>query len=193
MDTPPVDPGEQQRTPPAPGIRLAQVMGVPVYLSPSWLLFAGVVVLVYGPQYARSDGQLAGYAAAAAYAVLLLVSVLLHELGHCVIARRLGLPVRSITVTLLAGMTDIAEPPQTPGREYAVAVAGPMVSLLLSAVGFACLPLLPDDTLIARVALGLAVINASIAVFNLLPGLPLDGGRVLRAVIWRVFWVGKRL
>ncbi len=121
----------------ADGLMIGRVLGVPVYLAPSWFLFAIFVMASYGPLLADRFGDGRGYTAAAAYALLLLLSVLLHEIGHCVVARAFDLPVRSITVTLLAGLTEITKPPQTPAREYAVAVAGPMVSLLLAGVGYA--------------------------------------------------------
>ncbi len=168
------------------GLRIGRVVGVPVFLTPSWFLFAGFVLLSYGPQLAEEFGAAQGYSAAAAYALMLLGSVLLHEVGHCVVARSFGLPVRSITVTLLAGLTEITSPPQTPGREYAVGVAGPMVSLLLGGVGYAASEALVPGSLGWYLVRGIAVINVVLAVFNLLPGLPLDGGRVLRAVVWRV-------
>ena len=167
------------------GLRIGRVLGVPVFLTPSWFLFAGFVLLSYGPLLSQRFGQVAGFSAAATYALMLLASVLLHEIGHCVVARAFGLPVKSITVTLLAGLTEITEPPQTPGREYAVAVAGPMVSLLLAGLGYAAAELLTEGGLAWFLVRGIAVINAVVAVFNLLPGLPLDGGRVLRAAVWR--------
>jgi Zn-dependent protease len=170
----------------ADGLQIGRVLGVPVYLAPSWFLFAAFVMLSYGPLLAGRFGNGRGYTAAAAYALLLLGSVLLHEIGHCVVARAFGLPVRSITVTLLAGLTEITQPPQTPAREYAVAIAGPMVSLLLAGVGFAGSGALEEGSLPWLLLRGVAIINAVVAVFNLLPGLPLDGGRVLRAVVWRV-------
>jgi Zn-dependent protease len=123
---------------------------------------------------------------------MLLASVLLHEIGHCVVARAFGLPVRSITVTLLAGLTEITKPPETPAREYAVAVAGPLVSLLLAGGTFASAELLAEGSLSWFLLRGIAYINAVLAVFNLLPGLPLDGGRVLRAAVWQVTGDGER-
>ena len=118
--------------------------------------------------------------------MLLLVSVLLHEIGHCVVARMFDLPVRSITVTFLAGLTEIAEPPQTPAREYAVAVVGPTVSLLLAGLGWAGRDLFEPGSLPFLLMTVVAASNALVAAFNLLPGLPLDGGRVLRSVLWRL-------
>ena len=168
------------------GIRVGRVLGVPVFVSPSWLLFAGFIVLSYGPLLTDRFGTTVAYAGAASFAVLLLLSVLLHEIGHCVVARAFGLPVRSITVTFLAGLTEITEPPQTPAREYAVAVIGPMVSLLLASIGIATLPLFERDSLAFLLAAIVALSNGLVAAFNLLPGLPLDGGRVLRAAVWQV-------
>jgi len=168
------------------GLRVGRVLGVPVHVSPSWLLLAAFIVASFGPELADLYGSTRGYTAAAAFAVLLLLSVLLHEIGHCVVARAFDLPVRSITVTFLAGLTEITEPPQTPAREYAVAVIGPMVSLLLAAVGWASLHLFQTGSLPYLLCAVVAFSNGLVAAFNLLPGLPLDGGRVLRAVLWRV-------
>lgn len=168
------------------GVRIGRVLGVPVLVSPSWLLFAAFVVLIYGPALSDRFGPTRAYIGAVSFAVLLLLSVLLHEIGHCVVARAFGLPVRSITVTFLAGLTEITEPPQTPAREYAVAVIGPMVSLLLAGVGLATVQLFEPDSLPYLLAAIVALSNGLVAGFNLLPGLPLDGGRVLRAAVWKL-------
>ena len=168
------------------GVRIGRVLGVPVLVSPSWLLFAAFVVLAYGPALTDRFGPTRAYVGAASFALLLLLSVLLHEIGHCVVARAFGLPVRSITVTFLAGLTEITEPPQTPAREYAVAVIGPMVSLLLAGLGLASAQLFEPDSLPFLLAAIVALSNGLVAGFNLLPGLPLDGGRVLRAAVWKV-------
>ena len=170
----------------SPGLQVGRVLGVPVFVSPSWLLFAAFVVLSLGPTFAGEYGSGPGYVAAGAFALLLLVSVLMHEIGHCVVARAFDLPVTSITVTFLAGLTEITKPPQTPAREYAVAVIGPMVSLLLAAVGYASIGLFEDGSLLALLAELVAVSNGLVAAFNLLPGLPLDGGRVLHSALWRL-------
>ena len=168
------------------GVKVGRVLGVPVLVSPSWLLFAGFIVLSYGPALTDRFGPTRAYVGAASFAVLLLLSVLLHEIGHCAVARAFGLPVRSITVTFLAGLTEITEPPQTPGREYAVAVIGPMVSLLLAGIGLATVQLFEPDSLPYLLAAIVAISNGLVAAFNLLPGLPLDGGRVLRAGLWKI-------
>lgn len=168
------------------GVRVGRVLGVPVLVSPTWLLFAAFIVLTYGPALTDRFGATRAYAGAVAFAVLLLLSVLLHEIGHCVVARAFGLPVRSITITFLAGLTEITEPPQTPAREYAVAVIGPMVSLLLAGIGLVTVQLFEPGSLPFLLAAIVAISNGLVAGFNLLPGLPLDGGRVLRAAVWKV-------
>ncbi|MCW2600703.1 MAG: Zn-dependent protease-like protein [Frankiales bacterium] len=161
-------------------------MGVPILLMPSWFLFAAYIVLS-GQSLLRNDvGSGQAYGVALAFALLLLASVVLHEIGHCLVARAFGLPVRSITITLLAGLTEITEPPQTPAREYAVAVTGPMVSLLLAATGVAAMDLFAPGSVPRLLCAGVGVTNGAIAALNLLPGLPLDGGRVLRSVLWQL-------
>jgi Zn-dependent protease len=170
----------------APGVQIARVLGVPVRLMPSWFVFAAYLVLT-GQQALRTRvGEGEAYALASAFVLLLLLSVLLHEIGHLAVARAFGLPVRSITVTLLAGFTEITEAPQTPVREYAVAVCGPMVSLLLSGLAVAGATACPDDSVGQLLLEGAAATNGAIGALNLLPGLPLDGGRVLRSVLWQL-------
>jgi Zn-dependent protease len=146
---------------------------------------AALITLTISQTLSESIGTTQATVVGASFAVLLGVSVLLHELGHCFAARGLGLPVRSITIGIMGGATQVDEA-QTPGREYAVAIAGPMVSLLLAGTGVGLLPLFDGDSLGRRIVENLAITNGLIAAFNLLPGRPLDGGRVLRAVLWRL-------
>ena len=169
-----------------PALQLGRVLGVPIFLTPSWFVFAAFISLSYGPLLTDQVGATKAYLASTSYAVLLGMSVLLHEIGHCAVARAFRLPVRSITISLLAGVTEITEPPQTPGREYCVAVAGPAVSLVLCVLGLGAIPLCDDGGLARLLVQGLAVTNGLVAGFNLLPGLPLDGGRVLRSVVWKL-------
>jgi Zn-dependent protease len=170
---------------PRGGIRLGRVVGVPVHIGPSWFLMAALVTVAIAQTLTDSFGATQAIVIGASFAILLGLSVLLHELGHCFVARALGLPVRSITIGVMGGATQVGEA-QTPAREYAVAIAGPMVSLLLAGTGVGLRPLFDDDSLSGRLVDNLAITNGLIAVFNLLPGLPLDGGRVLRAVLWRL-------
>jgi Zn-dependent protease len=170
---------------PRGGVRLGRVVGVPVMIGPSWFLMAALVTLAISEALTESIGPAQAALVGVSFALLLGLSVLLHELGHCFVARGLGMPVRRITIGVMGGATEIDEA-QTPAREYAVAIAGPMVSLLLAAVGVGLRPLFEDDSLSGRLVDNLAITNGLIAVFNLLPGLPLDGGRVLRAVLWQL-------
>jgi Zn-dependent protease len=167
-------------------VQIARVAGVPVVLMPSWFVFAVYLVLTGQSVLRQQLSSGTAYAMAIALVLVLLVSVLLHELAHCLVARAFDLPVRSITITLLAGLTEITEPPQTPAREYAVAVSGPMVSLLLCASALAGAAAAPSGSLGRLLLDGATVTNGVIAALNLLPGLPLDGGRVLRSIVWQL-------
>jgi Zn-dependent protease len=173
----------------APGtIRIGQIGGVDVLVRSSWLFVAVLISVMLAPAVDAVQPGLGGwkYVAGAAFAVLLYLSVLLHEASHALMAKRFGLPVRSITLHFLGGVTEIEGEPDTPGREFGVSVVGPLTSV---AVGLAVLPLAslaPDRSLLELAAKGLAGANLVVGVLNLVPGLPLDGGRVLRAVVWRV-------
>jgi Zn-dependent protease len=109
-----------------------------------------------------------------------------HEIGHSVVARCFGLPVRAITLHVLGGVSEIEREPGTPGREFLVAVAGPLLSLVLAAGGYAVLLWTSLPAIAALLVEALTVANLVVGVFNLLPGLPLDGGRVVRAAVWKL-------
>jgi Zn-dependent protease len=157
------------------GIPLGRVLGFPLYLRWSVLLLMGLVTLL--------SGGLLGYGVGFGFVVCLLLSVLLHELGHALTARRLGIGVRGITLEILGGYTEMDRDTPTPQAELLVSLAGPAVSLVLgltAALGAAVLP----DGAVRQIAFLVALSNLIVAVFNVLPGLPLDGGRALRAAVW---------
>jgi Zn-dependent protease len=169
------------------GIIVARPFGVPVYISPYWFLVAAFVVIFYAgnlpdwihPSWIR-------YAVAAAFVVLLWGSVLVHELSHCVVARAFKLTVRRILLYPLGGYSEIEQEPPTPAKEFSVSVVGPLTSLALAGVGIA-LDFAFNLDGIPRVLIDeLILANLVVGVFNLLPGLPLDGGRMLRAGVWKV-------
>lgn len=169
------------------GLLLFRVDGVPVLLAPSWWIGSLAIVVLYAPLVGRllpGASALVSWTLAAAFAILLGVSVLAHELGHCVVALRLGIPVRRLRLFLLGGLSEVARTPRRPGQEGLVAAAGPIVSLLLA--GFCSLLLLavPSGGAAWLLVAECAVANLAVGVFNLLPGLPLDGGRMLRAGVW---------
>jgi len=118
--------------------------------------------------------------------VLLYLSVLVHELSHSVVARGFGLPVRRILLYPLGGFSEIEREPQTPGREFLVSAAGPALSLALAAGGYGLTHVVTAGTIGGSLVAQLMWANLVVGLFNLLPGLPLDGGRMLRAVIWKV-------
>lgn len=171
-----------------PGITLGRVFGVPLYLNASMLLLALLVTVLYG-EFVRERldlSQLAGYAVGFGFVVCLLGSVLLHELGHALTARRYGIGVRGITLELLGGYTEMDRDAPSPKVDLLVSLAGPAVSLVLGVAAAAATAMLPERTLPHQLAFQLAVSNLVVAVFNALPGLPLDGGRALRAGVWAV-------
>ncbi|MEU4422334.1 site-2 protease family protein [Actinoplanes sp. NPDC024001] len=152
------------------------------------LLLAVLVTVVYG-NYARTTLGLAGiwaYLVGLGFVVCLLGSVLLHELGHALVARRHGIGVRRITLELLSGWTEMDRDAPTPRVDAMVSLAGPVVSLVLGGLAIGAALLLPERTVPGQIAFQLAVSNVLVAVFNVLPGLPLDGGRALRAALWAV-------
>jgi len=119
--------------------------------------------------------------------VLLGVSVLAHELGHCLVARLIGIPVSGVRLYLLSGVSELTRTPKTPRDEAAIAAAGPAVSALLAGIFWLAVRGVTVSTVSWLVLILLALANAVVAVFNLLPALPMDGGRVLRAAVWKAF------
>jgi Zn-dependent protease len=163
---------------------VARPFGIPVHVSPYWFIIAGVFIVIYANDLSNSlPGTTTRYVVAAAFVILLYASVLVHELSHSVVARGYGLPVRRILLYPLGGISEIDREAPTPGQEFAIAAAGPALSLLLGALGWGL-------SQVVSAGVGGALIrqlmfaNIIVGLFNLLPGLPLDGGRMLRAVIW---------
>lgn len=169
---------------------MGRPLGIPVYVSPTWFIVAALITISYKDVVSASLPwltEMAAYLVAFAFAVLLYVSVLLHELAHCVMAKRYGLPVRRITLYLLGGVSEIEREPDSPGREFLVAFAGPLLSLGLAVVGFGLdVFVVPEGGVADVLVWQLWVANLIVGVFNLLPGLPLDGGRMLRAGVWKI-------
>jgi Zn-dependent protease len=169
------------------GIVIARPFGVPVYISPYWFLVAGLFVVFYAsslPSLVHPEAL--RYVVAAAFVILLYASVLVHELSHCVVARAFKLTVRRILLYPLGGFSEIEQEPPTPAKEFAVSVVGPLTSLALAACGFGLDAVLHPGG-IPRVLIDqLILANLLVGVFNLLPGLPLDGGRILRAGVWKL-------
>ncbi|HEX6514885.1 MAG TPA: M50 family metallopeptidase [Nocardioidaceae bacterium] len=168
-------------------LRIGQIGGVDVLVRSSWLLVAVLISVIMAPQIESVAPGLGGwkYVAGLAFAVLLYLSVLLHEMSHALMAKRYGLPVRSITLHFLGGVTEIQGEPDTPRREFGVSVVGPLTSIVVGGV-FLALHFVAPDGLLQLAVDALAGANLVVGVLNLVPGLPLDGGRVLRAAVWKV-------
>jgi Zn-dependent protease len=182
---------EQRRSPQRPGrawgIPLGRVAGVPVFLTASWLILALLITITYQGYLAVRRPELPSlmaYLVGAGLVLCLLLSVLLHELGHALTARRFGIGVRGITLELLGGYTELDRDAPSPKVELVVSLAGPAVSLVLGVFAALAAAVLPASTLLEEFAFQLALSNLVVAAFNVLPGLPLDGGRALRAGIW---------
>ena len=185
---------EPQPTPPRapatvpPGtLRLGQIAGIDITVRASWLVIAALIAVMLQPRIddvAPGLGALS-YVAGLAFAVLLYLSVLLHELSHALSAKAYGLPVRSVTLHFLGGVTEIDDEPQTPWREFVISVVGPVTSLAIGALALLLATVTPDGLPLFAIE-SLAGANLVVGVLNLIPGLPLDGGRVLRAVVWGI-------
>ncbi|WP_231157834.1 site-2 protease family protein [Streptomyces sp. CNZ748] len=188
------------------GLLMGRPFGVPVYVAPSWFLVAILITWVFGGQIDRVLPELgaASYLVSLFFAVAFYASVLVHELAHTVAALRFKLPVRRIQLQFFGGVSEIEKEAETPGREFVLAFVGPLLSLVLSGLFYLALQAVDPSSVPGVLLAGLMVSNLIVAVFNLLPGLPLDGGRMLRAVVWAITgkpmtgtiaaaWVGRAL
>ena len=170
-----------------PGLRIGRIAGVPVYVAPSWFAVAVVIVLLFAPQVqaATALGSTAALAVAAGYALLLLLSVLVHEAAHAIAARRFGFPVHQVVANLWGGHTTFTDSTSSPARSAVVAVVGPLANALLAVAGLLALPSLGAG--VSRLLITAFVYtNVFVTLFNLAPGLPLDGGRVVECLVWRL-------
>ncbi|MGB5952055.1 MAG: site-2 protease family protein [Ornithinimicrobium sp.] len=166
---------------------IGSLFGIPVYLGASWLIIAVVIALLFGPVIASivpSIGRTGGYVVAVAFAALLLFSVFVHEAAHAVIAQRLGFTVDRIVADFWGGHTAYHGDTSRPGASALVAVAGPMANLALSAVGWLALQSL-DRGVVWLLLTAFTTANVFVGAFNLLPALPLDGGFLLEAAVWK--------
>ena len=166
--------------------RIGSIGGVDVYVRASWLLIAALMAIVLAPRVEQSEPGLGPlkYVAGLAFAVLFYLSVLLHEMSHALMAKHFGLPVRSISLQFLGGVTEIEGEAATAGQEFKIAVVGPLTSIAVGVAALLLATVVPDGLTRMAVA-GLAWSNLVVGVLNLVPGLPLDGGRVLRAAVWK--------
>jgi Zn-dependent protease/CBS domain-containing protein len=172
-------------------LRLGKLAGIDISIHVSWLVI--VVLLTWSlatgwfatlyPGWSTLTYWLASLLAT----LLLFASVLLHELAHSLVARARGLPVKNITLFIFGGLSNIEQEPKSPGVEFQMSFVGPLTSLLLGGVSYLLLFAIGGGTSPLAAILGyLAVMNVLLGVFNLVPGFPLDGGRILRSIVWKI-------
>ncbi|MGK4579879.1 site-2 protease family protein [Kitasatospora sp. HPMI-4] len=206
-EQPPTDGSKTPGGPGRPGgILMGRPFGVPIYVTPSWFVIAALITWVFGSQLATVLPELgrARYLVSLSFAIAFYGSVLVHELAHTLVALRYRLGVRRIQLQFFGGVSEIEKEAETPAREFWLAFVGPLLSLALGGVFYLALFAVEPGTVPSVLLAGLMVSNLVVAAFNLLPGLPLDGGRMLRAVVWGITgrpmagtvaaaWVGRAL
>jgi Zn-dependent protease/CBS domain-containing protein len=181
--------------------QLARIFGIRVGVSGSWfvVLFAMIYVLSEYFHEILGGSQSTAYVVAVGGALGYFASLILHELGHALVARRLGIPIAGIDLWLFGGLSTMSREPESPGQEFKIAAAGPAVTLALCGLFIGLGTLIASGTRVTNVAalegvaatpalalIGwLAFINAALFIFNIVPAFPLDGGRIARAIVWK--------
>jgi Zn-dependent protease/CBS domain-containing protein len=176
--------------PSSPGsIQVARVLGIPVYVHFSWFVIFGLIAWTlatgYFPQHYPNLPVTSYWAKGLVASLLFFVSILLHELGHSLVARASGIGIRSITLFIFGGVARLEKDPPDGRTELRMAAAGPAVSLVLSALFLGVGALARPEGTVWAVARYLSLINLVVAAFNLVPAFPLDGGRLLRGLLWK--------
>ena len=169
------------------GIHIGKIYGIPILLHPSWFFIFGLIALSFVSKFEALNVSIPAtrlWGLGIATSVLFFGSLVFHEMAHSVIAKHYKIPVISITLFIFGGVARIGRDPSRAIEEFNIAVAGPISSLLLAG-GFGIVALAGRTNLILQALAGsLASINLALALFNLLPGFPLDGGRIFRAIVW---------
>jgi Zn-dependent protease len=171
----------------ATGIPAGRIFGVPLVVSPMWLIVVVLAMLIVPNalrQHVAGLGETGSFVGALVLITLIYGAVLAHEASHVLVAKALGLRVGRVVLQLLGAQSEVLDDPQTPGRAYLVAAVGPLTSVLLAGVGAAVGGAFDTNTIGWVIGWSFAWINGLVSAFNLLPGLPLDGGQILRATLW---------
>jgi Zn-dependent protease len=183
------NPDRAPRTLPGRGLRVATIHRVPIYVSP----FTLIIVVLFAGQFANlAQNRVYGaadshtYALGVLAALLLMVSIVLHELGHALVAQGFKFDVEAITIYGFMGVTQFRPEPQTPARGFWVSVSGPLVNLVIGAAATVGYAYLDPHTSVGFVVFCVAWINLGLGVLNLLPGLPLDGGAAFASGVWKL-------
>ena len=169
-------------------IRIGNLFGIPFFINPSWFFVLGLVTWSYGSnltQFQELTGIMPWFLGLVA-ALLLFSSVLAHELGHSFVAMSQGISVKSITLFIFGGLATLEKESETPFQAFFVAIAGPLVSVLLFGLFSFVAATAPLSLPLKAITSLVAYINLVLALFNMIPGLPLDGGNVLKAIVWKI-------
>jgi Zn-dependent protease/predicted transcriptional regulator len=168
-------------------IRLGRLFGIEIGAHISWLIIVVLVTLSLASYFSMTQSAWSPamrWGASFLTAMLFFASVLAHELAHSLVAKRFGIPVRSITLFIFGGVSQIESEAKRPSEEFWIAIVGPLTSVAIGALASLLLLVAPMDTFVGAVAGWLAAVNIGLAIFNMVPGFPLDGGRVLRSLLW---------
>ena len=170
-------------------LRLFRLMAIPVEINVSWLLVLALMTWTFAtglyPDVLLDGSRMELWGLGFATAILVFVSILLHEFSHSLVAARNGLPIRKITLFLFGGVAQMERDVDNPTVELKMAAAGPAMSVVLAALFFALSRIFSQHRLVYLLMNNLAYVNLLVLGFNMVPGFPLDGGRILRAAIWR--------
>lgn len=172
---------------PGPGFKIGRILGIPIYLHASWLIIFALITYSLAIQFSQDHphwSQTEQWGVGLLTSLLFFGSVLFHELAHSVVAQHYKIRVVSITLFIFGGMARIARDPSRAIEEFNVAVAGPLASFFLFGVFFGLEKVFPSSEVLGALSGWLAYINFRLALFNLIPGFPLDGGRIFRAIVW---------
>jgi Zn-dependent protease len=174
---------------PAQGIRIGRILGIPIYIDFSWILVFGLISFsvssYFGSQHPTWTSTQT-WTVGILTTILFFASVVFHELSHSVVAQGYKIKVLSITLFIFGGLARISREPSKAIQEFNIAIAGPLASGFLAALFFSLTLLFPDKPMLGALATYLWETNLSLAIFNLLPGFPLDGGRIFRAIVWGI-------
>ncbi len=170
-----------------PGLKIGRILGIPIYLHPSWVIIFVLITLSLALQYTQLHPQWSSvqhWTLGILTSVLFFGSVVFHELSHSVVAQHYQIRVVSITLFIFGGVARIGREPSKAIQEFNIAIAGPLASGFLAGAFYALKAVFPASQMVGALAGWLAYINLMLAVFNLIPGFPLDGGRIFRAIVW---------
>src|SRR5579864_7332982 len=175
--------------PTSPGLRIGRILGIPIYVHASWMIIFVLITMSLAVQFTQEHPQWTSvqhWSVGIATSLLFFASVVFHELSHSMVARAYKIRVISITLFVFGGVARIGREPAKAIQEFNIAIAGPLASFFLGGIFYSLALIFPYSEMIGALATWLGFINVRLALFNLLPGFPLDGGRIFRAIVWGV-------